>query len=1235
MFFHSFAAAPLLTPDSELTAAERDALSQLGFEDVPIAIQRLQTLCADDEQRTLCALFLPTLFYALAEAATPDGSLLNFQRYVQCVPDRVRLFKELSEHPRAVEILVKLFVGSQFLTEILLRNPQYLDELTQHKRLAEFKSREDFVEQGRKEIEDKTDITDVMAQLRRFHQWELLRIAACDRFGLMDLKTGTLQLALLADSLIQVSLEWIARQEGVPQDKFTVLAFGKLGGEELNYSSDIDLVFVCESEAEKYWELGQKLIRILDEATPLGFLYRVDMRLRPWGNAGALVNTADAYVDYIQKHGQLWEKQALLKARPVAGNRVLGSKVLARLEPFVFDVVPAAVKSSVREMKQKIEAQLQRRGRGWGDVKSGPGGIRDIEFVTQFLQITHGKNLPAIRSRNTLDGLIRLSENELIFPEEYRWLTGGYLFLRTVEHALQLMHNQQEHQLPKAERGLAYLARRLDFPDAETFVRQYEQHSRSVREIYERYLVKDEHPFWRTIDQPQSPSSQFGLAVKRYHEHFSLAATQDHEQMLQELGPQQRVRVRAAALDGNRLRITVVGIDRIGELSAICGLMFAYGFDISSGIVFTGSEVGHSNPVVSRVESTPLEAELLAKSQRRFVNEFEIRTTATPAPGAAESALWSRFEKELNELLLENEKAGLRQAQGRLARRVAQTIEGNTPGKMTLLPVEIDVGCDLESSATVLHIRSKDVPGFLYELTNAIAVSGLSIQRMTIETVGDRVVDTLYVVDERHQALPSGGRLNQLRAAIVLITHFTHLLPHSPNPESALLHFRDFLENLFQQPDWLEQLSPLQDSKVLSALATLLGKSDFLWDDFLRLQHQNLFPVVTNVEGLQQAKGRESLERELQELLSVRQSFDARVVALNAFKDREMMRTDMRHILGLQDQFGKFGLELTDVAEVVVAAASQHCVEELCSVHGRPLLQDGGPARFSVCGLGKFGGRELGYASDIELMFLYEGEGETAGPQRISNSDFYQRFVQKFRQMIQSRRQGIFEIDLRLRPYGNAGSLAVSLQSFETYFGATGAAWPYERQALVKLRPVAGSVELGADVVSLRDAMIYRGEPFDSGAMRAMREKQIRQLVQAGTFNAKLSPGGLVDCEYLVQGLQITFGHLDPAIREPNTREAMKALQRYGILTGEARVRLRDAYRFWRRIIDALRVVRGDASDLTIPPVDSDEFVFLARRMEKQFSVNQLRMSLERYPRYVIEVASSLPALMQRRPSST
>ena len=233
----------------------------------------------------------------------------------------------------------------------------------------------------------------------------------------------------------------------------------------------------------------------------------------------------------------------------------------------------------------------------------------------------------------------------------------------------------------------------------------------------------------------------------------------------------------------------------------------------------------------------------------------------------------------------------------------------------------------------------------------------------------------------------------------------------------------------------------------------------------------------------------------------------------------------------------------------------------------------------------------------MELMFVYESDGNSDGREPIDNADLYAHLVESFCHAIRARREGVFRIDLRLRPYGRSGSLAVSGDSFRQYFHPDGPAWPYERQSLVKLRPIAGDRELGKHLVKLRDSMVYTGQPVDFAAIRAMRERQVRQLVDAEEFNAKISPGGLVDLEYLIQALQICHGREQPSLRATNTRDALQSLARLNFIDETLCQRLSDAYMFLRNMIESLRMVRGDARDLAVPVAQSAEFETLARRM--------------------------------------
>ena len=698
---------------------------------------------------------------------------------------------------------------------------------------------------------------------------------------------------------------------------------------------------------------------------------------------------------------------------------------------------------------------------------------------------------------------------------------------------------------------------------------------------------------------------------------FSKNEIAHHAQLTEQLDSDHLVEIEAVHLESGAWRVTIVAFDYLGELSLICGLMFVHGMNIHGGEVFTYEPLPADEKTSRRSKPGGMDA------RRKIVDVFTVK----PERFEVQPDFWVDYKEELSELLQLMDIGQRREARGALASRVAAVLQENA-GEMTpLYPIEIEIDNQASEKYSILYIESIDTIGFLYELTNALAYSRIYIARVVIDSIGNRVRDVLYVTDDKSQKITSPARLRELRAAIVLIKHFTHLLPHSPNPVSALLHFREFMAQLFERSNWPDELTSLERPEVLDAIARLLGVSDFLWDDFLRMQYANLFPVVRDVETLDTSKSRQQLQHELEAALLPIHTVPQLplgnaqwIQVINAFKDREMFRIDMRHILGHTLEFSEFAEELTDLAEVVVNSVYHLSAEDMRSVNGTPFLEDGSISQMAVVALGKCGGRELGFASDIELMFIYTGNGTTGGPDVITSAEFYEKVVQFFVQAIHARREGIFQVDLQLRPYGKAGTMAVTLESFKRYFTPGGPAWAYERQALVKLRPIAGDVELGKQIEAMRDAYIYTGEPFDVTSMRAMRERQLRHLVPAGSFHPKYSPGGLVDVEYLVQGLQITYGHQNPALRVTNTRSAMAVLAQSGILANEDYTHLRKAHTFLRWLIDSLRVVRGNAKDVTIPLSHTEEFAFLARRLRYGKDINQLVQDLEIHSANVAEI---------------
>ncbi|MEI8379773.1 MAG: glutamine synthetase adenylyltransferase [Planctomycetota bacterium] len=1200
----------MLDGDESSHVAIHEHLALLGFLDPESIARRTCALMEPGVSTTAAAESLFKLMSLLSDSADPAAGMGDFERYVHRVTDRADLFKFLSENPRAIEMLVRLFTSSRYLTETLLRNPDSLRVLIQHRQLADLKSREEFLENAMNAASNAVGGIGPLNALRRFQRFEILRIGACDLFGLIDLRAATVQLSLLADSLVQACLVLSAKELGVDPNGLTVIGFGKLGGEELNYSSDIDLVFITDRQPSEVLPLAQRLIKAMQDAMAEGFLYRVDVRLRPWGRSGELVTTIPSYLEYIQSNAEMWEKQALLKARVVGGKKSVGVEFLKRAEPLIFSGTPHDVRAAVRQAKDRIEAELRRRGREWGEVKLGTGSIRDVEFVVQALQLVHGVASRHVRSPNTLDGLVRLTDAGVLHADEYRRLTDGYVFLRTIEHSLQLMHNQQEHTMPTDPRELSALAHRLDFPGVDQLLQHYEGHRASIRAIFDKYL-SDERDLPVVQDIPDASSSQSKrLALASYSTVFTKDEQRRHRAMFAQIEPHQPVRVVAEQTDDGLWRVTILGHDCPGELSMMCGLMFAYGFDIVTGFVST--ERRSTTPKLVSTERRSSSS--AGKEPCGFVDAFCVRSELD----VVLPQVWERYEADLVDLVLMAQSGRADEAQGRLAKRVADALEGAPVTARRPAPLDVRIDNDAHESATVLHIRGDDTIGFLYELSNALTLSGVNIEQVQISADEGLAADTLLVTDARRGGkILEADRLQELQAAVVLIKHFTHLLPGAPDPTAALLHFRTFLRDLFKRPDWFEQFSSLERPEVLSALARLLGVSDFLWEDFLRLQYANLFPVLRDMAGLEHAKSSEQLTAELQTALQAASNSEERRTVLNEFKDRELFRVDMRHILGRSEGIEAFGREMTVLAEVVVVASVAMCRAELVERFGVPMLDKGGPCQLAVCALGKCGGKELGFASDIELMFVYEGEGFTNGRESIASANFFARLVEGVTHAIRARSEGIFRIDLRLRPYGRSGSLAVSCDSFLHYFHLDGPAWPYERQSLVKLRPIAGDEEFGKHLVSLRDDIVYTGQPVDFAAIRAMRERQVRQLVGAETFNAKLSPGGLVDLEYLVQAKQISCGKSQPTLRTTNTRDALHALSKLQVIDETTCQRLDQAYAFLRNMIESLRMVRGDARDLAIPSLNSADFESLARRMGYGGNWQRLQDDLARHTQTV------------------
>jgi len=492
-------------------------LRPLGFADLRTGHNNLVRLAEAgvplDLLGTLCEQFAAVA----PRLADPDMALNNLERYLMACRSPLAAAALFERDPAAMAPLLLLFSASQSLSDLLCQDPESYDllRMTAGRAVA----RDLLVEELVADVRALSSEEEVLAALRRFKRRETLRIAYGDIVKRHSVAKVTRQISYVADAIVEAALDFAFRQasekearrngRGVKPPRFVVLALGKLGGRELNYSSDIDLVMLYEDAGgngapdgdlgEFAQRLARSVIRLLTEPTELGFAYRVDMRLRPDGEQGPLAIRTDQALAYYDTRGRTWERQAYVKARPIAGDIELGQEYLEQLKPWIYRrYLSLADITGIKSLKRRIEKRAEDAGVAQRDVKTGRGGIRDIEFVIQFLQLLNGGANPKLRTGNTLIAIERLEQAGVLTHQERTILEDNYAFLRKVEHRLQIMFDLQTHEMPAADAEVAKLARRLDYgagppSPLEAFRKEHADRTAVNRKILD-HLLHDAFP---------------------------------------------------------------------------------------------------------------------------------------------------------------------------------------------------------------------------------------------------------------------------------------------------------------------------------------------------------------------------------------------------------------------------------------------------------------------------------------------------------------------------------------------------------------------------------------------------------------------------------------------------------------------------------------------------------------------------------------------------------------------
>jgi glutamate-ammonia-ligase adenylyltransferase len=515
--------------DPELSAA---GLKALGFANPIESASQLVLLARGPEhalittrRRELLGSLGPRLLDEMCAEPDPDLALANLAQFIAAVGARTSFLALLEAHEPTRRALLRLFASSQYLSALFIRHPELLDTLVRSDLARLTRLRAELSEELKERLEVCSDYEGRLDALRSFRHQEFLRIAIADLSAQIGLADVQRELTVLAETMLHFALN-VARDEvsvRLPLARkiaLSVVAMGRLGAAEMSYNSDLDLIFVYDplnadplSSHEAAAKVAQKLIGVLETKTREGYVYKLDLRLRPSGNAGPLVTSCDGWRKYYRDGCALWERQALIKARAVAGEKALGDEVEACREAAAFDAgLTGEQVDEIERMRARMEREISPETAHSLNLKQGRGGLVDVEFLTQMLALRYARKRPELRRERAtprlLDALARVG---LLDSPEAEMLKSHYAFLTLLEHRLRIQRDEPASAISTNPADLTPLAKRMGFDGpygAHRLLEELESRRSQVREIFSRRFAEEkrrEAPPW-----PASGSSAAG-----------------------------------------------------------------------------------------------------------------------------------------------------------------------------------------------------------------------------------------------------------------------------------------------------------------------------------------------------------------------------------------------------------------------------------------------------------------------------------------------------------------------------------------------------------------------------------------------------------------------------------------------------------------------------------------------------------------------------------------------------
>jgi [glutamine synthetase] adenylyltransferase / [glutamine synthetase]-adenylyl-L-tyrosine phosphorylase len=498
--------------DPRVSAA---VLAQMGFARPHESAGHLEFLARGPEhppisprRHELLDRLCPLLLDEMKTLPDPDLALMNLASFIAAVGARTSFLALLEQHPATRRVLMRLFASSAYLSTIFIRHPDMLDTLVRSDLVHPRRALDDLKQELAGLVAAATDFESRLDVLRTFRHQEFLRVAIADLAGDLDLPDVERELTNLAEAALGEALklafaEVAARQPIPPLLRLAILAMGRFGAGEMTYNSDLDLIFVYDDRADSSTgavqiaaRVAQKLIAILESRTREGYVYKLDLRLRPSGNQGPLVTSLASFRQYHRRSSAVWERQALVRGRVVAGDATLGAEVESARREFVFGhALEGAGVAEIAAMRSRMEREIGAENKTRLNLKQGRGGLVDVEFLAQMMALRHGHAHPELRERGTRRLLEAMRAVGVVSDEDGRALMEDFQFLSRLENRLRIESDEPAWAVPTDPAALLPLARRMGFEGEDGPARMLHELAKCrarIRAIFDRYFAAEQ-----------------------------------------------------------------------------------------------------------------------------------------------------------------------------------------------------------------------------------------------------------------------------------------------------------------------------------------------------------------------------------------------------------------------------------------------------------------------------------------------------------------------------------------------------------------------------------------------------------------------------------------------------------------------------------------------------------------------------------------------------------------------